>query len=66
MDFTGHGIMKFLLEFRLRSSNSERSDLLFVAWIPVFFKRDRGVYMIDLKREICKPVLKLRILRRMA
>ncbi len=25
----------------------------------VFFKRDMEVYMIDLSREICKPVLKL-------
>jgi hypothetical protein len=27
----------------------------------VIVKRDRGVYIIDLKREIFKPILKLRI-----
>jgi hypothetical protein len=41
------------------SSNSERSDLRFEAWKPVFVKRDRGVYMINLMRGICKLVLKL-------
>ncbi len=37
--------------------SSERSDLRFEAWKPVFVKRDMGVYMLDLLREICKPVL---------
>jgi hypothetical protein len=53
--------MKFLLEFGLGSSNSERSGLLFEAWKPVIVKRNRGVYIIDLKREIFKPILKLQI-----
>jgi hypothetical protein len=50
----------------IQSSNSEKSDLRFEAGKPVFVKRDMGVYMINLYRDICKPVLKLIFLRRIA
>ncbi len=43
------------LHQNLLSSNSERSDLRFEAWKPVFVNRDMGVSMIDLSREIFKP-----------
>ncbi len=43
----------------LPSSKSERSALRFEARKPVFVKRDMRVCMLDLSREICKPVLKL-------
>ncbi len=43
----------------VHGSNSDRSDLRFEVWKPVFVQRDLGVYTIDLLREICnKPVLK--------
>ncbi len=32
----------------ITQQESERSDLRFEAWKPVFVKRDMGVYMIDL------------------
>jgi hypothetical protein len=40
------------------SSNSERSDLRFEAWQPVFLTRYMG-YDWSLEREICKTILKL-------
>ncbi len=43
----------------IQSSNSEISYLQFEAWKSVFVKRDMWIYMIDLWKEICKPVLKL-------
>ncbi len=42
-----------------QSSKSERSDLWFEAWKPVFVKRDMEDYMINLPREIFKKVIKL-------
>jgi hypothetical protein len=39
--------------------NSERSYLRFEECKPVLDKRDMGVHMIDLYREIFKPVLRL-------
>ncbi len=43
-----------------------QKDLRFEAWKPFFFQRDMGVYVINIYREICKPVLKLVFLRRIA
>ncbi len=42
-----------------QSSYAEGSGLRFEEWKRVFSIRDMGVYMFDLQREICKPVLKL-------
>ncbi len=43
----------------LRRLNSERIYLRFEWWKQVFVKRDSGIYVTDLQREIYKPVLKL-------
>jgi hypothetical protein len=40
----------------VQSSNSERSDLRFDAYKPIFVKRDMEVNMLDLRRDISKPV----------
>jgi hypothetical protein len=48
--------MLFMLQFDMHSIQIQKeiiSDLN-----RVFVKRDMGVYMIDLEREICKPILR--------
>jgi hypothetical protein len=42
-----------------QSPKSERSDIRFEAWKPVFVERDMAAYMADLYSEICKLLWKL-------
>jgi hypothetical protein len=52
------GFLSRVIHAPVRHAQHSDSKRSYFRFEPVFVKRDMGVYMIDLEREICKPVLR--------